>query len=329
MPDPVPSDEVPPPAPRRRWYLRDLQVALVGALLAICAATGVAGWWLHPSSNGFQPVPQDLTIVTSGSQFDLTETLTPTGGGGATLEVEEPHALGDGHPLDTDKWLVESGGVLEAFGPLAQLNGKPLRNNSWEYIVLYPGLAHPCPSLSNYKSGNVDLPWIKGSVPAIVVKANRPQAITEDHPNLVVCLRWTKAGPIRIKGSYMTARFPPVHGTAVSGSGADSVAIIQFGDDRDLAAGQLNRVVDLQGSNTSNFNLQSDPRPAVTKERSWTWTTKDSPQVIQVAAVDTTDAQRENNNALYSGILFGLSGAAAIALITELVRPLSRAEAAD
>ena len=78
------------------------------------------------------------------------------------------------------------------------------------------------------------------------------------------------------------------------------------------------------GNNTANFAIQTDPHPTVSAPTSWSWTTKDTPQVIQVAATNSSDTQRENNDAFYSGVLFGVVGGALIALVTELVVPLRR-----
>ena len=62
--------------------------------------------------------------------------------------------------------------------------------------------------------------------------------------------------------------------------------------------------------NTANFAIQTDPHPTVSAPTSWSWTTKDTPQVIQVAATISSDTQRENNDAFYSGVLFGVVGGA-------------------
>jgi hypothetical protein len=97
--------------------------------------------------------------------------------------------------------------------------------------------------------------------------------------------------------------------------------IPQYGD---VSAESVTRVLNLASENTADFNIQSDPRPSGGTSSYWTWTTADIPQVIELAAVSTSDAQLENNDAFYSGILFGVVGGAVIGLITELVVPLSR-----
>ena len=78
------------------------------------------------------------------------------------------------------------------------------------------------------------------------------------------------------------------------------------------------------GNNTANFAIQTDPQPTVSSPRSWAWIIKDTPQVLQLAATNSSATQRENNDAFYSGVLFGVVGGALIGLITELVVPLHR-----
>ena len=75
---------------RRARYLHEIQFVLVASLVLVSAATGIAAWHLHPASSGFPAIPQDLRIVTSGSNFNMTQTLTPTADEGATLQVDEP-----------------------------------------------------------------------------------------------------------------------------------------------------------------------------------------------------------------------------------------------
>jgi hypothetical protein len=93
----------------------------------------------------------------------------------------------------------------------------------------------------------------------------------------------------------------------------------------DLGAATVTRVLYLDAdTNIADHNIQTDPHPTVTTASSWSWTFRHTPQVIQVAATNASDAQHENNSAFYSGILFGVVGGALIALITELVVPLRR-----
>jgi hypothetical protein len=162
----------------------------------------------------------------------------------------------------------------------------------------------------------------------MVVKVRWPTAFVGPRPLTVLCLHWASDGPTRAKGAYLSASFPAIHGIAAQ----DGVAVFEASDNEvagDLATGTITRVLQITHGDTADFSLQSDPHPSASTEQSWTWTTQDSPQLIQVAAINTSDTQRENNNAFYSGILFGIAGAALVALITELVRPFGRRSGAD
>ena len=62
----------------------------------------------------------------------------------------------------------------------------------------------------------------------------------------------------------------------------------------------------------------------MTTVSSWSWTLRHTPQVIQVAATNASDAQHENNNRVLLRHPLRVVGGALIALITELVVPLRR-----
>jgi hypothetical protein len=313
----------------RPGYLSDLETVLVIALVLICAACGAVAWHLHPQSNGFHAIPQGPRIVTAGSQFQLRETLTPTVGGGATLVVEEPTSGGTGDPLRAVGYQVDPtvpGGALAiANGPIARFDGAALPNQSWDYMVLNPGPSRPCRSAATYREGTVAVPWYKSAVPAFIVKVNRPTALVDNPPLTVVCLQWRSASPVQGMGAYLSARFPPVHGIPV----AEGLAAADADAPGDQATGPVTRVLHLTDALTQNFTIQSDPLPTVTNEQSWTWVDHNLPQAVQVAAINASDLQHENNNALYAGVLFGVAGAALIALITELVGPFSRRKSAE
>ena len=325
----IPGTEQKLVEPPRSSYLSDLQTVLVIALVVICATCGVLAWHLHPQSNGFRAIPQGLRIVTAGSQYQLTETLTPTERGGATLVVDEPTSGGTGDPLDAIGYqldpTVAGGSIGIGQGPIAHFDGAAIPNPSWDYIVLNPGPARPCKSAATYREGTVALPWYAKPVPAFVVKVDRPTALVDNPPLTAICLQWPAASPVQGEGAYLSARFPPVHGIPVS----QQLALADADAAGDQASGSVTRVLHLTDALTQNFNVQSDPLPTVTNEESWTWVNHDVPQAIQVAAINSSALQHENNNALYAGVLFGVAGAALIALITELIGPFSRRKSAE
>ena len=300
---------------------------LVTALIVISIALGFLGWALHPRSNGFQSIPQDLTILVSGSQFTVSETLTQTTGGGAVLTVSGPEGLGFQPLQDSDSWEefggpTGAGPVLMGTGPVAAFNGQPLPDHNWTFIVMHPGGAQPCNTAQRYASGKVQLPLGSSPQAALIVPPLQAAAtIGNDRPRPALCLRWTHDAPIGVGGSYLAARFPPLRSAAGPFS--------QIPQNGDVGAESVVRVLTITDGITSNFNVQSDPHPVPLGSSSWTWSTPSNPQVIQVAAVNVNDAQHENNRTFYSGVLFGIVGGALIALITELVVPLSRRKAEE
>lgn len=298
-------------------------MVLVVALVVICVVLGLVGWALHPNSKGFQPVPQDLRILVAGSGFNGIETLTQSGDDGATLKLSTSQGTGYVPLRDSDAIAMFAGpqgagaaGIVRGSG--VKLDGKPLPSRRWAYIVLNARGAQPCDKNAGYRVGTVALPF--GSpTPALVVPPARPHASVGDTvPPPGLCIHWETDSPLSLGGPYLSVRFPPLRGVS------KAIPYTQIPETGDLGAGSISRVLYLDGGNTANFAIQTDPQPTVSAPLSWTWTSKDSPQVIQVAATNSSDVQRENNDAFYSGILFGVVGGALISLITELVVPLRR-----
>lgn len=324
-------------APTSGWrgYLHELQIVFVITMAVVCAVAIVIGWRLHPASNGFPAIPQGLSLVTSGSQFTLKQTLTPTEDGGATLQVDEPQTLGHapGQPLLNNVLYdpTDPRGPTVAPVPIAIFDGRPIPNRSWTYLVLNPGTAQPCHTApppgedvtSSYKSGKVFVPWVGKTVPAFVVKVSYPQAVDNGFQQRVICLHWSSGSPVATNGAYLSARFPPVHGIAVD------YGVAQYEPDTggDVATGTVTRVLNLADSLTYDFNVQSQPQATVSENRSWTWRYHDLAQTVQLAAINSSVEQQETNNALYAGIAFGIAGGALVALIAELVGPFSRRKA--
>ena len=88
---------------RKGSYFEELHVALVVALLVICVALGFVGWRLHPDSNGFDPVPQNVRILVAGSGFGATQTLKQSGDQGATLQVTALYSKGEVPLVDSPR----------------------------------------------------------------------------------------------------------------------------------------------------------------------------------------------------------------------------------
>ncbi len=307
-------------AARRGGYFQELHVALIVSLVVISIVLGIVGWQLHPSSKGFQTVPQNVRVLVAGSGYSALETLTQSGDNGATMKVTATPSEGS-VPLDDSTFDSEfgpqgGGEVSIQTGPAVSLDGKPLPAARWAYIVLNPGSAQPCTAHAGYRVGLVTYPGLSPT-PAVVVPPLPPEATDGDTllpPGL--CIHWDSASPFSLSGPYLGARFPPLRG--ISSAVPFTPQERQVGD---LAVTTVRRTLYLD-DNTANFAIQSQPLPTLPETTSWTWKNKDTPQVIQVAATNLSETQHDSDNAFYSGVLFGIVGGALIALITELVVPL-------
>jgi hypothetical protein len=315
-------------APARPGYRSQIRLPLVLALTVITAAAGLWGWVLHPSSSGFEAVPQDLQILVSGTGFSATETMTQTAGG-VTLEVSQLGGQGYRPLRNADAFTVIEGPTGQGAADVraysnaqengvAQVNGRHIANQSWAFLVLDPGGAHPCDGSARYTAGTISLP-LRASTGGLVVQPNPvPPSTGDTIPPPALCLHWTSGAPVGLSGPYLNARFPPLQGLT-PGTPLTEVPVVG-----DVGDAGITRVLNLAGGNTAGYSVQSDPHPVPLGTSTWTWTTVHSPQVIELTAVNTSDSQRESNNAFYSGILIGIAGGALISLLTELVVPLSR-----
>jgi hypothetical protein len=313
-------------APRTRdWYVGQIHLPLVAVLVVITVGVGIWGWALHPSSSGFQATPQKLTILVSGSGFTVTETLTQNGDSGATLELSQLslrdpaayHPLKNGAFVESIEGPTGAGAAIEGNKPVAMLNGRNIPNSSWTFLVLDPGSARPCGDAS-HKAGVISVLERTAARGFVVQPSPTPASTGNSRFPPSLCLHWTSGGPVNAAGPYLSARFPPLQGLW------PERAFTQVPVSGDVGDASVARVLNLDGGNIANFSIQSDPHPVPFGSGTWTWRTTHSPQVIELAAIDETETQRESNNAFYSGVLIGIAGGALIGLITELVVPLSR-----
>jgi hypothetical protein len=312
-------------APTERGsYFEELHLFLVIALVVISVALGIVGWQLHPASNGFEPVPQNVGVLVAGSGYGMVQTLTQSGDVGATLKVSIGSGKGavplnDSIPYQFIGGPQAAGAEGTGLGPALKFDGSPLPSSQWAYVILNPGTARPCAAHAGYRYGTVELPLGSPTkalvVPPLPTKDQSTVGDTVLPPGL--CIHWDSASPFSLSGPYLSARFPPLRGVS---SGIPYTQIPQSGD---RAVGEVRRILYLgEGSNTANFAISTDPHPTVSAPTSWTWVSKNTSQVIQVAATNASATQHENNQAFYSGVLFGVVGGALIGLITELVVPL-------
>jgi hypothetical protein len=119
-------------------YFEELHVALVVALVVICVVLGVVGWGLHPNSNGFQAVPQNLRVLVAGSGFDAIETLHQTSDHSATLIVSQKGGMG--YVPDSDTYSTYGGPQGAGAADIAlrspvMFDRRTLSSRRWSYIV--------------------------------------------------------------------------------------------------------------------------------------------------------------------------------------------------
>lgn len=129
---------------------------------------------------------------------------------------------------------------------------------------------------------------------------------TPGDPFLVVFLCWNNSPPLTVSGSYVSAALPPVLASPQGGT--------------------LTRGLKLSGSSLSTYTLTGGIAPTKVTPQSWAWTStlSDSQESqasteIPVVGSSIPGIQRDNRNAFYSGILFGIAGGAAVAVVPALL----------
>lgn len=192
--------------------------------------------------------------------------------------------------------------------------------------VLSPGKAHVCQPRhgdivasdepANHQPG-IPYPRLVVSRPGhLGVPAMRLQS----RRGLYFRLCWSSNAPVGLDGSYLSASLPEV---AVQDSPASVPVTI---------------VLVPHAGDTSSYSLQATPNPSQTDGSSWTWSdsstsstslegtvfTTTSTPPIYVAAVNAGGTQEDALRALFAGILLGIAGAALVAILQELISPLSR-----
>ena len=311
----------PGPEPAARGgYFEELHVVLVVALVVICVTLGIVGWKLHPDSNGFQPVPQGIRILIAGSGFAATQTLTQAGNEGATLKVTAMYTEGVVPLVDSAAYTLLSGPQAAGAASTERSGGHVRRQAAAQHPL---GVHRLEPGFGAAVCGAFEVPTRHGRLSNAVAHTRHRRAplptetsVGDTVPPPGLCLHWDTGAPVSLSGPYLSVRFPPLRGI-------DRDPFTEIPQDGDLGVATVTRTLSLEeGNNTANFAIQTDPHPTIAAPTSWTWVVKDTPQVIQVAATNSSAAQHENNDAFYSGVLFGVVGGALISLITELVVPL-------
>jgi hypothetical protein len=274
---------------KRSEYARRLHWVGIATLVVLTAALVFVGWELRPSAGGFPHVPSGIEIeMQTPTIHRITESLTATRGGGATLKlVDTTDAVG--------RWTI-------------QLVGVPPAN--------------VCPR-SSYETGLGSA----GAVAEGLVVHERvfvPHLVSVGGPIVsaevtgsgffYVLLCWSSHAPIATNGAYLNAVLPPIHNYGQPG-------VLQV--DR-----QLNLGTSTSDPDTSAYTVQSLVQPDSVTPGGWQWHPRvPASLALTLSAVNSNETQKDSYRAFLSGILFGVAGGALVALIQEFVAPFrARAE---
>jgi hypothetical protein len=131
---------------------------------------------------------------------------------------------------------------------------------------------------------------------------------------LTVHLCWKRGSPLMVSGSNFSAALPRI-------LVPDQV-------------GALTNVLQLSGTSLSGYSPSGGAAPEAVGPRSWAWTSALSGDFGSLAATEmpifgssSSGIQRENHNAFYSGVLFGVAGGAALSVLPALPGVIDRRKA--
>jgi hypothetical protein len=297
MTDPggAPRGESEPPRSRRgAGYVHRLHVEFIVLLAIITVVFAYLGWTWRPQSSGFPAIPQGLTVqVEGGVDVAAREVLTRTGDDSATLDLfldAEPVgdlALWSERTWSVTIWNLDAGRVCT-----------PGTYVDKEAAAVASGIHQTVTRTSQHR---------------VVVHGSGFPAYSDGPQGRAAWIRlcWDAKAPVQLNGSYLAARFPPIAGYAPLTIGTPSADI------NATVARTLH-----PDAETSDFAIQSQPRPTSAGPDAWTWASQSSDQPIQLSAIDVSDTQHADYLTFLSGIAFGLAGAAVIALLGEFILPL-------
>jgi hypothetical protein len=272
---------------RPSTYISRVHLEVIAILFPVFAILAAVGWHTRPQSNGFSAVPANVLLIVRTPDGDkgASEVLHRTADNGAVLDVTV------GPPLAVGAWTVE----------IDHPDGAQLCTPSQLPDDVNPGLTVSGPPTPVAPQRLTSLGTPNG-VPSYQVKSRGP---------LYVSLCWSSNGPVNLNGSYLNAQFPQV----------DVNSHDQF-----LAVPMTNVLYPDDG-NTADFVIQSPATPTTTSADSWQWSssTTSASSVLHLSAVNTSASQHQSFQGFLSGLALGLAGGALIAILLELVGPISRA----
>jgi hypothetical protein len=307
-----PDDDEPPP---RHRYWQQVHVEFVVAMVAVVAVLSVLGVIWLPQSGAYPAVPEDLTVNVYGSNvnYPVVEVLEQTQGGSTVLEVAEDYPEFT-VPNPREHWAVTVD-HLTTFG--AQRAGRVCQPQG----DLDPGtrLQTPSPPTTRVTKSEITVTLGRPDILSLEGAGFRAFTTVIGRGMLLVSLCWSSGGPDRLDGSYLSAFLPP----AVSGGLLDQ-ADSQAGP----AIKNISRFVLVpDGGDAADYNVQASSAPltsSVLGEAAWEWPPSTILSPIRVTASNAITSQHEVYLSFLSGIAFGIAGGAAIAIMQELLDPLSR-----
>ncbi len=238
----------------------------------------------------------------------------PTSGFPSVPENLSVQVVVKGAPKLTQHLTVKSDGAAKL-----EIKGGAGLPGSTKVQIFHIGKGKVCTPTKSWMTQDGD-EMIEHSVPKFRVRVvnalsfgKGPEQWTEVDsvgPGVYVDICWTRDAPVRIVGAYLSAQFPSV---------TEAYAR------RPLISSTLK----LSGANTADYSIQSPVSPISTSTTSWSWSQTANAQPIHLSAINVTTSQHDNYRAFLSGITLGVAGAALIAIVQELIVPLSRRRDAE
>jgi hypothetical protein len=268
-------------------YISRIHLEVIAILLPIFVVLVAFGWITRPQSNGFSGVPANMVVIayTPGANQGASEVLHRTADNGAVLDITV------GPPGPMGAWTVD----------IESPNGAQLCTPSDLPAEGSPGLIFSGPPTRLAPQHLTSLGTRYG-VPSYQVKSRGP---------LYISLCWSSHGPVNLNGSFLNAQFPQLDVNSHNQFLAVRMTNVLYPDDGD----------------TADFVIQSPATPTTTSADSWQWTasTTSANSLLRLSAVNTSASQHQTFQGFLSGLALGLAGGALIAILLELVGPISRA----
>jgi hypothetical protein len=265
-------------------YVNRLHVVGIITLALLTGGLAVFAWSLRPASGSFPVL-----------ETNMTSALTSSVPGGAHLEMTESIT----HNPD-------GGGTMILKEPLTNVP----QTGRWtaDFFALDEGWRLCTPRVLSLEDGSA----IEQLEPQYV---RTVMSITSTNPAFArpieihgsgafyIKLCWASGGPVQVSGAYLSARFVPV----ITSLGQSLV---------------LTRLLNLGDGTTADYSIQSAVQPSDPYTVGWKWAVRPvASEPLEVSAVNASETQHDTYRAFLSGILFGVAGGAAVALVQELVAP--------